>query len=181
VLSNAKLEEKIKKAGLYSLRDGSQIITLTRKFRLAVLNEPPCAEPHAGWFWGWRLDTSGYPIRFVSLFTHCRATISATNTGIARTTYTGITSPPNTIILSPANALICRTPNTLVLRTTNTTVLGATYTGITCTTNTRISRAANSCVCGTTYASITRPTDAGISLTVTDIICYNWRYPTGQK
>ncbi|EOV3440312.1 hypothetical protein ACOW85_003902, partial [Vibrio parahaemolyticus] len=27
-----------------------------------VLNEPPCAEPHAGWCGGWRLDTSGYPI-----------------------------------------------------------------------------------------------------------------------
>lgn len=30
--------------------------------RLGVLNEPPCAEPHAGWCGGWRLDTSGYPI-----------------------------------------------------------------------------------------------------------------------
>lgn len=29
---------------------------------LGVLNEPPCAEPHAGWCGGWRLDTSGYPI-----------------------------------------------------------------------------------------------------------------------
>jgi hypothetical protein len=42
--------------------DGSQFITLTRKSRLGVLNEPPCAEPHAGWCGGWRLDTSGYPI-----------------------------------------------------------------------------------------------------------------------
>jgi hypothetical protein len=25
-------------------------------------DEPPCAEPHAGWCGGWRLDTSGYPI-----------------------------------------------------------------------------------------------------------------------
>jgi hypothetical protein len=24
-----------------------------------------CAEPHAGWHGGWRLDTSGYPIRLV--------------------------------------------------------------------------------------------------------------------
>lgn len=31
--------------------------------RLGVLNEPPCAEPHAGWCGGWRLNTSGYPIR----------------------------------------------------------------------------------------------------------------------
>ncbi|WP_207797907.1 hypothetical protein, partial [Shewanella xiamenensis] len=30
--------------------------------RLGVLNEPPCAEPHAGWCGGWRLNTSGYPI-----------------------------------------------------------------------------------------------------------------------
>ena len=27
-----------------------------------MVNEPPCAEPHAGWCGGWRLDTSGYPI-----------------------------------------------------------------------------------------------------------------------
>lgn len=33
--------------------------------RLGVLNEPPCAEPHAGWCGGWRLDTSGYPIMCV--------------------------------------------------------------------------------------------------------------------
>ena len=25
--------------------------------------EPPRAEPHAGWCGGWRLETSGYPIR----------------------------------------------------------------------------------------------------------------------
>lgn len=34
--------------------------------RLGVLNEPPCAEPHAGWCGGWRLNTSGYPISFVA-------------------------------------------------------------------------------------------------------------------
>ena len=49
--------------------DGSQFIIvinrLTRKFRLGVLNEPPCAEPHAGWCGGWRLDTSDYPIRHI--------------------------------------------------------------------------------------------------------------------
>lgn len=33
--------------------------------RLGVLNEPPCAEPHAGWCGGWRLNTSGYPIMYV--------------------------------------------------------------------------------------------------------------------
>ncbi|MFT5299119.1 MAG: hypothetical protein ACI9YH_005171, partial [Colwellia sp.] len=27
-----------------------------------IVNEPPCAEPHAGWCGGWRLETSGYPI-----------------------------------------------------------------------------------------------------------------------
>lgn len=30
--------------------------------QLGVLSEPPCAESHAGWCGGWRLDTSGYPI-----------------------------------------------------------------------------------------------------------------------
>jgi hypothetical protein len=27
-----------------------------------MINEPPCAEPNAGWCGGWRLDASGYPI-----------------------------------------------------------------------------------------------------------------------
>mgnify|MGYP004398951571 CR=1 FL=1 len=30
--------------------------------RFTILNETPCAEPHAGCCGGWRLDTSGYPI-----------------------------------------------------------------------------------------------------------------------
>lgn len=38
--------------------------------RLGVLNEPPCAEPHAGWCGGWRLDTSGYPIINTIQFWH---------------------------------------------------------------------------------------------------------------
>lgn len=38
--------------------------------RLGVLNEPPCAEPHAGWCGGWRLDTSGYPIICVLIDLH---------------------------------------------------------------------------------------------------------------
>jgi hypothetical protein len=29
-----------------------------------ILSETPCADPHAGCCGGWRLDTSGYPIRF---------------------------------------------------------------------------------------------------------------------
>jgi len=48
-LSNAYLKSQ----GLYSLRDGLSFI---------ILNETPCADPHAGCCGGWRLDTSGYPI-----------------------------------------------------------------------------------------------------------------------
>jgi hypothetical protein len=29
-----------------------------------ILSETPCADPHAGCCGGWRLDTSGYPIRW---------------------------------------------------------------------------------------------------------------------
>ena len=49
-LNNAYLAQ----AGLYSLReDGSKFTTLTSGFKLGVLNEPPCAELHAGWCGGW--------------------------------------------------------------------------------------------------------------------------------
>ena len=35
--------------------------------RFTILNETPCAEPHAGCCGGWRLDTSGYPIKLLLL------------------------------------------------------------------------------------------------------------------
>ncbi|CAI4169735.1 hypothetical protein ALT1545_730001 [Alteromonas macleodii] len=38
---------------------------LGHKLRFTTLNETPCAEPHAGCCGGWRLDTSGYPIRLI--------------------------------------------------------------------------------------------------------------------
>ncbi|MEM5554100.1 hypothetical protein WNY51_04255 [Pseudocolwellia sp. AS88] len=40
-----------------------------------MVNEPPCAEPHAGWCGGWRLDTSGYPI--YTFLTHRLLTLKA--------------------------------------------------------------------------------------------------------
>ena len=33
-----------------------------------MVNEPPCAEPHAGWCGGWRVEASGYPIYTFPLF-----------------------------------------------------------------------------------------------------------------
>ena len=35
------------------------------------LNEPPCADPQAGGMGGWRLETSGYPIRAFLCSHHC--------------------------------------------------------------------------------------------------------------
>jgi len=31
--------------------------------RFTMLNETPCAEPHAGCYGDWGLETPGYPIR----------------------------------------------------------------------------------------------------------------------
>ena len=54
-INQALSNERLKKAGLVSLRDGC--------IKFTMLNETPCAEPHAGCCGDWTLETPRYPIR----------------------------------------------------------------------------------------------------------------------